>query len=284
MSTRPGSAFALVAATSVAPIVWGTTYIVTTELLPPDRPLLAGALRALPAGAILLLLTRRLPHAAEWWQAGVLGVLNIGFFFAMLFLAAERLHGGVAATLGAIQPLVAAGLAALLLGEPLRRRSLLAGALGFGGVALIVLQPGADLDAVGVAAGLAGAASMALGVTLGKRWRPDAPVLAFTAWQLLAGGAVLALASVAIEGSPPHISLRAAGGFAWLALAGGALAYALWFRGLARLPVANITLLALLSPVVAVVIGYAALSQELGVLQIAGIVVAEPPLPAPARG
>lgn len=40
--------------TALAPLVWGTTYLTTTELLPPGRPLLAAALRALPAGLLLV--------------------------------------------------------------------------------------------------------------------------------------------------------------------------------------------------------------------------------------
>ncbi len=36
--------------TAFAPAVWGSTYLVTTELLPANRPLLAAAVRALPAG------------------------------------------------------------------------------------------------------------------------------------------------------------------------------------------------------------------------------------------
>jgi probable blue pigment (indigoidine) exporter len=264
---------ALLAVTALAPMAWGTTYVTTTELLPHDRPLLIGALRALPAGLLLLAVTRTLPRGDWWWRAGVLGVLNIGAFFALLFIAATRLEGGVAATLGAIQPLIAAALAAGVLGEPLRRRIVGAGLLGVAGVSMIVLQPGAHLDPVGVAAGLAGAGSMATGVTLTKKWHPDAPVLAFTAWQLVAGGTLLVVASGVVEGAPPALSTSNVAGFAWLAIVGTAVAYALWFRGIARLPIANVTLLALLSPVVAVTVGYVVLDQQLGALQLVGVVV-----------
>jgi probable blue pigment (indigoidine) exporter len=263
----------VLALTALAPMAWGTTYVTTTELLPHDRPLLLGAVRAVPAGLLLLAVTRRLPRGAWWWRAGVLGVLNIGAFFALLFVAAGRLHGGVAATLGAVQPLIAAALAAGVLGEPLRRRMVVAGVLGVAGVSLIVLQPGAHIDPVGVAAGLAGAASMACGVTLTKRWRPDAPLLAFTSWQLLAGGAVLAVASLVVEGPPPELTSTNVAGFAWLSMVGTAVAYALWFNGIARLPVANVALLGLLSPLVALVAGYLVLDQALGPVQLAGVAV-----------
>jgi probable blue pigment (indigoidine) exporter len=263
----------LLATTALAPISWGTTYSVTTEYLPHNRPLLAGAIRALPAGLLLFAFTRVRPKGEWWWKAAVLGTLNIGAFFALLFLAAGRLHGGVAAALGAIQPLIAAGLAAVVLKERIRKPVMIAGVLGVAGVMMIVLQPGARLDALGVAAGLGGAASMACGVTLTKRWKPDVPLLAFTSWQLSAGGILLVFASLVIEGQPPHLTGRNVVGFTWLAVVGTALAYSLWFRGIGRLPIANVTLLALCSPVVAVTIGYAFLGQHLGVFQIAGIIV-----------
>ncbi|OEV13552.1 ABC transporter permease, partial [Streptomyces nanshensis] len=91
---------ATVALTALAPASWGTTYVVTTELLPPGHPLFAGLLRALPAGLLALALTRVLPRGHWWWKAVVLGTLNIGAL-PLLFVAAERLPGGVAATLGA---------------------------------------------------------------------------------------------------------------------------------------------------------------------------------------
>jgi len=101
----------MVVTTALVPVVWGSTYLVTTELLPPGRPLLAAALRALPAGLVLVLLTRRLPRGTWWWRAPVLGALNIGVFFSLLFVAAYRLPGGIAAVILAMQPLLVAALA-----------------------------------------------------------------------------------------------------------------------------------------------------------------------------
>lgn len=263
----------VVAATAVAPMAWGTTYLATTELLPPDRPLLAGTLRALPAGLALAALTRRRPSGSWWWRAGVLGVLNIGGFFALLFVAAYRLPGGVAATLGAVQPLAAAGLAAVVLGERLRTATLIAGIMGVTGVALLVLRADAALDKVGVVAGMAGAAAMASGVVLTKRWGRPVPLLAFTSWQLVAGGLFLLPLTVVIEGAPPTLTVEHVVGFAWLASVGTAIAYALWFRGIQLLPVAHVAVLGLLSPVVAAVAGWVALGQRLNAAQGVGVVL-----------
>ena len=92
--------------TALAPAIWGTTYIVTSQFLPPDRPFIAALLRVLPAGIALLLWSRQFPQRGEWWKLIITGILNIGAFQALLFIAAYRLPGGLAAVIGAIQPLL----------------------------------------------------------------------------------------------------------------------------------------------------------------------------------
>lgn len=270
-SSKPG--LWLVATTALAPIAWGTTYIVSTELLPADRPLLAGLLRALPAGIALCLITRTRPTGTWWIKAAVLGALNIGGFFALLFYAAFRLPGGVAATLGAVQPLIAVGLAAVLLSEPLRRVTLVASSLGIIGVALLVLRSDAELDSLGILAGLAGAAAMASGVVLTKRWGRPVPLLAFTSWQLIAGGLVLLPLTIGIEGIPATLTTVNLVGFVWLVTVGTAVAYSLWFRGIQLLPVAQVSILGLLSPLVATLAGWIVLDQTLSIGQLVGAVL-----------
>ncbi|MEV4614574.1 EamA family transporter [Kitasatospora sp. NPDC049258] len=262
--------------TALAPLAWGSTYAVTAEFLPPDRPLLAATLRALPAGLVLLAVTRVLPRGHWWWRAALLGALNIGIFFALLFFAAYRLPGGVAAVLGSVQPLLAAGLAVPLLAERVSRRALLAGVAGVLGVALVVLKATARLDGPGLLAGLAGAACMATGTVLTKRWgRPEGVgPLAMTGWQLTAGGLLLLPAGLLAEGAPPALSGANLLGYGYLAIVNTALAYWIWFAGLGRLPAASAALLGLLSPVSAAVIGWAALGQHLTVLQLLGMAVA----------
>ncbi|MCO1576076.1 EamA family transporter [Crossiella sp. SN42] len=261
--------------TALAPAIWGSTYLVTTELLPPDRPLLAAVLRALPAGLLLVLITRRLPSGQWWWRAAVLGTLNIGIFLALLFVAAYRLPGGVAATLGAVQPLLVAGFSAGLLGTRLTSRTVLAALAGLAGVSLLVLRADAALDGLGVAAALGGAVVMALGVVLSKRWRAEAPLLAVTGWQLVAGGLVLLPVTLLVEGPPPPV-LTGANllGYGYLAIIGAAVSYALWFRGINALSPTEVTFLGLLSPLVATLLGWLVLGQGLTPVQgLGGLVV-----------
>lgn len=258
----------------VAPIFWGTTYLVTTQFLPPDRPLLAATLRALPAGLLILLVTRTLPRGAWWWKSLVLGTLNIGVFFALLFLAAYRLPGGVAATMGAVQPLLVTVLAARILGDRVTGLRVAAGIAGVFGVALLVLQATARLDLLGVLAALGGAAVMAVGTVLAKRWGQPAHPLVSTSWQLLAGGLVLVPILLLVEGLPTEpLTPGNLAGYAYLAVFGTALSYTLWFRGIQNLPVASVAFLGLLSPVVAVACGWALLQQPLSLGQVVGAAI-----------
>jgi probable blue pigment (indigoidine) exporter len=275
--------FRLITATAVTPALWGTTYLVTTEFLPANRPLLAAAVRALPAGLLLIGAVAALagkgalPRGAWWWRAPLLGTLNIGVFFALLFVAAYRLPGGVAAVLGALGPFVVAGLAFAVLGERPARRALVAAAIGVAGVSLLVLRSSAALDPIGIAAAAGGTLVMSLGTVLGRRWgtpegfpRRTTALLALTGWQLTAGGLLLVPVALAVEGPPPALTMSNLAGFGYLTLVGTALAYFLWFRGVTSLAPTRVTLLALLSPTVAAVLGWVVLHQALSVGQLIG--------------
>ncbi|KUO02427.1 EamA family transporter [Streptomyces caeruleatus] len=267
---------ALILLTALAPVSWGTTYAVATEFLPPDRPLFTALVRALPAGLLLLALARVRPRGAWWWKSAVLGALNIGAFFPLLFLSAYRLPGGMAAVVGSVGPLFVAGLAALLLGERPTVRTLLTAVVAAFGVSLVVLKAAGALDGLGVLAALASTASMSTGTVLTKRWgRPDGVgPLALTGWQLTAGGLLIAPFAVLVEGAPPALDAPAVGGYLYLALANTALAYWLWFRGIGRLTATQVTFLGPLSPLTAAVVGWAALGQALTPVQMAGMVLA----------
>jgi len=262
--------------TAVGPVIWGSTYIVTTELLPPDRPFTAALLRTLPAGLLLVLWCRRWPAWGDWtgwWRLLVLAALNIGVFQALLFVAAYRLPGGVAAVVGAIGPLVVMGLAWALDHRRPPAVALAAGALGVLGMAALLLSPGARWDMVGVAAALVGTLCMAAGTFWSRRWRSDLPVLAFTGWQLLAGGIMLAPVAWVVDPPLPVLTAAHVAGYLYLSLVGALLSYALWFRGVARLPSVAVSSLLLLSPVTAVVLGWALLGQAMRGLSLVGMLV-----------
>ncbi|NIZ61034.1 EamA family transporter [Sedimentitalea sp. CY04] len=260
--------------TALAPAIWGSSYIVTTQLLPEHSAMTVAFLRALPAGLLLLLIVRQLPPLNWLGKIFILGALNFSIFWAMLFISAYRLPGGVAATLGAVQPLIVIFLSGLVLQTEIRGSQILAATLGIAGVALLLLTPEAKLDAVGILAGLGGAVSMAAGVVLTRKWQPPVPPLTFTAWQMTAGG--LLLLPVAFGGTPELPTFTPANllGLAYLGLIGGALTYVLWFRGIARIDPASVSILGVFSPLSAVILGWVFMGETLSPSQGAGALLA----------
>ena len=234
----------------------------------------AALLRVLPAGLLLLMYARVLPRRSEWGTVILLGILNIGFFQAMLFVAAYRLPGGLAAVLSSTQTLMVL-LLTWLIGKTMPPKAAwLWAAAGVAGIALMVLSPQARYDAWGIAAALSGAASMSLGVYLSKHRRTSLPVLAFAGWQLLVGGLCLLPAALLAEPPLPALTLANIGGYLYLCLFGAVLAYVLFFSGLARLPPAVVSSLGLLSPVCAFALGWLFLGQGMDGKSLLGFALA----------
>ncbi|MCF8479718.1 MAG: EamA family transporter [Rhodospirillum sp.] len=261
------------ALTALAPAIWGSSYIVATEGLPAGHPLTIACLRALPAGLLLLLLVRRLPSGPWWGRALVLGAFNFAIFWGLLFLAAFRLPGGLAATLGASQPLLVVLFAWPFLGTAIRPGAVGAALLGMGGVGLLVLGPGLVVDGLGMAAALGGAVSMALGTVLTRKWGADVSPLTLTAWQMVAGGVLLAPAAILLDPPWPAPTVGQALSLGYLGLIGAAVTYGLWFRGLAKLGPVRVSALGFLSPLSAVLLGWGLLGEQPGAVQGLGMVL-----------
>lgn len=230
--------------TALAPIVWGSTYIVATEILPPNMPLLASTVRALPAGIILLLICRTVPKGVWWLRLTVLGLLNISAFFYFLFVAAGYLPGGTASLIMSCQPVIA----------------------------LLVMNSVTSLNWQGVIAGFAGCSCMALGVVLTKYWNRPAnlSLLSFTGWQLTLGGLMLLPIAIYTEGVPQQLTPTNIIGYGYLCLIGAIFSYIIWFRGIEKLPVVSISFLGFLSALSACVLGFVFLKQTFSLLQFFG--------------
>lgn len=263
-----------IALTAIAPVVWGSTYIVTTEMLPPESPLLASTIRALPAGLLLVVLGNMLPSRAWLMRLALLGFLNIGLFFYCLFFAATYLPGGMAAMVMSVQPVVVMLLSWKWLKSELSSLQLFASVVGMAGIALLVVNSSAELSATGLCIAIIGTLSMASGVVLTKKWgRPQGmTLLNFTGWQLLFGGLMLLPVALWVEGIPHHLNMTNYLGYLYLSVIGAVLGYFLWFRGIEKLPPITVSFLGFLSSVSACILGYLVLNQTLTGLQLLGAV------------
>jgi probable blue pigment (indigoidine) exporter len=179
----------------------------------------------------------------------------------------------VAAAVGGLQPLLVAGFTWLLAGRRPRPIDVAVGFVAALGVALVVLRPGAEPDLVGVVAAVAANVSFSIGVVLTKRFPAPTNRIAATGWQLAIGGALLVPLTLVFEGAPPALDGRNLAGFAYLSLAGTALAFVVWFNGIRRLPPAAPPLLGLAAPVTGAVMGWVVLGQSLSPVQLTGFAI-----------
>ncbi len=273
--------------TALAPVAWGANYYVTHRYLPAGAPLWGAALRALPAGLLLLAAARRLPRGAWWWRSAVLGALNTAAFFVLVYLASQWLPAGTAAMVMALSPLALMLCAWLLVGERPLPAQLLGGAVGVGGVVLMLAGDPGPAGGTGGASGTDGLPGLlaslgallasSVGYVLAKRWAAPADgggtpgVLASTAWQLTLGGLLLLPVAALAEGPPPALDGGALAAFGYTSLVATALAFLVWFTGLRRLPAATVGLIGLLNPVTGVLLGTALDGEPLGPARLGGI-------------
>jgi probable blue pigment (indigoidine) exporter len=257
-----------VAVTAIAPVAWGSNYYVTHEFLPAGNPLYGALLRALPAGLLLLALQRRLPPKDWLWRALVLGTLNVGAFFVLIYVAAQLLPTSVAATVMATSPVVMMLFAWVLIGAEPQVRQLAGAGLGIVGVGFFT-----GMGSVNIGGVLASAAAMgmsSLGYILAKKWGDGVDVLSLTAWQLVGGALVLLPAALLLE-RPPELDVRAVLGFGYVTVVATALAFAAWFAGLRHLDAGTVGLVGLLNPVTGVLLGTLIAGESLGVRQLLGL-------------
>ena len=256
--------------TAVAPIAWGSNYYVTRQFLPADYPLYGAALRALPAGLVLLAIARARPHGSWWWKSVVLGILNVGAFFVLIYESAQLLPSSVASTLMALSAPVMMMFGWALLAERPRVASLIGALTGLIGVGVMLLGGGDAVNPWGVLASVTAMLMSSTGYILTKRWGHDVDTVALTAWQLIAGGVALAPIAVVSEGRFPHLAPSAVLGFGYVSLIATALAFTAWFAGLRHLDAATVGLIGLLNPVTGVLLGSLVASERFGPREATG--------------
>ena len=273
--------------TAIAPVAWGSNYFVTAQFLPEGSPLWGAALRALPAGLLLLLLARRRPRGSWWWRSAVLGALNVGAFFILIYVASQLLPSSIAATIMATSAGMLMLLAWPLLGERPRLMATTGTAIGFGGVCVLLVSGGATVAPWGVAASVLAMIMSSTGFVLTKRWASTESPLTVTSWQLVAGGLLVLPFAALVEGTPPQLDAPAVAAFAYVIVIATALAFVAWFSGLRHLPAGTVGIVGLLNPVTGVLLGTLIAGETFGprqylgtALVLAGVVIAsrQPPM------
>lgn len=261
-------------------LLWALCFPLITVGLSSVTPLYFAATRALLAGAALLLLATALrrPHPAgpaTWAALLAIGLTATSLGFLGMFLASQFVAPGFATVIANTQPLIAAVLAAWILGETLGRREKAALVLGFAGVVTMTLPRlagGNVADVAGIAYVLAAAIGVATGNILMKRMAGRVDPLMAMGLQLVLGGLPLMLAALGFEPAPRTLwTPEMMAVLAALALAGTALPFYLWFSLLRSSSLSRANTFSFLTPVFGLAIGVGLFGERLGWPELAGI-------------
>lgn len=251
--------------------LWGTTYAVTKYATPDWPPLLLGALRALPAGLLLLLLKPSLPTRSQWPSLLTLGAVNIALFFAFIFIMAVNLPAAIAGVGMVSVPVVALLYAWLTKGQrPAKIQAFCAMALVV--LAWLLFDPAhVALNVLGVAALFGALLTIVIGSTLVQSLSVHIHWWVVLTWQLIIGGTILLLAAF-IDCSLLHpeqyqvifkpISALQYSALFWLIVPNTAIAYILYVWLLGRMTVAEFSFGTIANPIAGIVCAVLLINEQ----------------------
>ncbi len=263
-------------------VVWGSTYLAIRVMVETMPPLLAAGLRFAIAGAAFHAVLaavggrRRIrPDRGELAGAALLGLLLPFGGNGLVTVAEQDVPSGLAALIIGSVPLWVVLLRAATGDRP--PRATLAGvAIGFTGLALVVLpgdRPG-DAPLWGVLVCVAAAVSWASGSFYSRRLPQPRDALASTAWQMLFGGGAMVVVGLAVgeagEVHPGAFSADSIAAFVYLTTIGSVLAYSAYTWLLKHAPISTVATYAYVNPVIAILLGWAILSEEITFSVVAG--------------
>jgi drug/metabolite transporter (DMT)-like permease len=287
-------------------IVWGSTYLAIRVAVRTIPPLMMGSIRFLLAGGILYVLAVRRgdregdrPTAEHWRSAFIIGTALLLGGNGLVSWAEQRVPSGVAALLIATVPLWLAIGDRLRYGSRLSWQTILGLAVGFSGLVFLVGQSGEGrIDSLGAAA-LVGASIFWAGGSLYSRGAPlPGRPLVGTGMEMLAGGLVMAVVSLA-TGELGRLDLDSVSGQSLLGLAylivfGSWVGFTAYIWLLRNTRTSLVGTYAYVNPVVAVLLGWALLNETITVrtllaggvivIGVALIVTARAPQPSAVAG
>jgi drug/metabolite transporter (DMT)-like permease len=266
-------------------VVWGSTYLAIRVMVETMPPLLSAGVRFAVAGSLFWVILRLTRGAAamrvsrrQLAFAGLAGTLLCFGGNGLVTVAEQEVPSGLTALLIGAVPLI---VVLFRLGERDRPPLATLGgvAVGFIGLAILVLpsdRPG-DAPLWGVLTVIAAAFLWATGSYYSKRMDLPRDALVSTALQMLLGGAGMLIVALP-AGEYADLDPGRFSGDSWLALAyltviGGMLAYTAYTWLLQNAPISTVATYAYVNPVIAVVLGWAILEEEITTAVAAGTVL-----------
>jgi drug/metabolite transporter (DMT)-like permease len=263
--------------------VWGGSFFfgeVALREVPPLTITLHRVIWAVPILVLIVLFKGILvPRSPRIWGAYlVMGALNNAIPFSLIFWGQTQIESGLASILNGTTAMFAAVVAGLLLpDEPLTAKKVIGAGLGIAGVAFI-MGPSAltnfNPSNLAQLAILGATLSYAFAGVWGKTaLAGQLPLM--NALGMLIGSTVLMIPIVLVFDGLPNLALSLGvwGALIGMAVLSTALAYFLYFAILVRAGAANLLLVTLLIPPIAIGLGAVFLNERMGIEAWIGFVI-----------
>lgn len=262
-------------------IVWSSTYLAIRLAVREGAgfpPFTLGLLRALPAGLILLLWgrLRRQRLRITRREMGLLAVSGILLWLGgngLVTFAEQRADSGLAALIVAASPIWVAILEAVW--DRQWPSAQLSGALliGFSGIGLLTfpeLRTGVEADTLAMLALIGATLLWALGSVIQARKPVELSARVSAGYQMLFGAVGFALIAALMREPLPTPTGEAWAAYVYLVLIGSVLAFTSYVTALRHLPTRIVMTYAYVNPVLAVLLGWVVLGEEITGWTIAG--------------
>ena len=267
-------------------VIWGSTYLFIKYAIESVPPFMMGAARFTVAGMLLYAVARwrgaKAPDRYDWRSAAITGILMLGVGNGAVMWAELTVPTGIVALIVSTTPIWIVVLDWLRpRGVRPRLPVILGLALGLAGM-IILIGPRAivgegHVDEIGVLILLTGSLGWAIGTMLSKGTKRSSAPLAYSALQMMAAGAAMLITSVAIgeptRFTPSEVSLRALLSWVYLMIAGSIVGYTAYIYLLGQVSAAKAATYAYVNPIIAVLLGWAFLSEPIGARTIVAAAV-----------
>jgi drug/metabolite transporter (DMT)-like permease len=280
VSSAQPSAVAVFVLTALLCLIWGSTWIVIQGGL-ADLPVFGSAaarftLAAACMSVVGVFMARREGGAAPGWRLAVVqGSLNFAGSYALVYWSETKLPSGLVSVLWAVFPMLQAVAGHLFLpGERLAPAQFVGFVLGFAGVAGLFATDLRQLGTDAVPAGLVLLLSplvSALGTTYVKRRGAGTSSILLNRNAMWIGAGLLWLVALAAEEDPFHWTGRALFSLGYLALFGTVIAFGLYFWLLRHVAANRMSVIAYVTPLVALLLGAWIGNEPLGAWTLAGL-------------
>jgi drug/metabolite transporter (DMT)-like permease len=250
-------------------LLWGGTFLAIRVAVLEIPPLLTAGLRFFTAGVFLYAWTRARgqprPTLREWRHLLVIALCMFVMTYGPLFWAARYVPSSIVAVIEASLPITTVIQEVLVFRtQRLQWRLALGVAVGFAGVAILLIHNGSQNLALLPCLGILGAGiAWSFGAVLSSRITlPGSRALCAGAEMMLGGFILLGLSASVGELQPlPHISLRAAAALIYMIVFGSLIAYTCYVWLLGRFSVTQVSSHAYVNPVVAILLGHFAAGE-----------------------